>query len=241
MEWSDEAITLLRAFWDEGLSTAEIGRRMGISKNAVVGKAHRLNLAARPSPIRRDGVASRPSPGSRRSSTVTLPSMADPSLGHEPAAVPALAVQEKTVAVVADEPVIAIDAASGPVEPASAPVSAAPAEEVREPAEGSVPVVAAGSVAREDKVLPSVQPAAVAASSTPSAPALRPAPRAVSKVAAPAFPAGGRLVSCCWPIGEPGTKEFRFCDAPAMAGKPYCAEHAALAYVKVRDRRDDAA
>ena len=31
----------------------EIGRRMGISKNAVVGKAHRLNLPARPSPIRR--------------------------------------------------------------------------------------------------------------------------------------------------------------------------------------------
>ena len=29
--------------------------------------------------------------------------------------------------------------------------------------------------------------------------------------------------------------------AGAMAGKPYCAEHAAIAYVKVRDRREDAA
>ena len=53
MEWNEETIARLRALWAEGLSTAEIGRRMGISKNAVVGKAHRLNLPARASPIRR--------------------------------------------------------------------------------------------------------------------------------------------------------------------------------------------
>ena len=46
MEWSDESILRLRALWDEGHSTAEIGRRLGISKNAVVGKAHRLDLPA---------------------------------------------------------------------------------------------------------------------------------------------------------------------------------------------------
>lgn len=53
MDWSEEQISRLRALWAEGHSTAEIGRRMGVSKNAVVGKAHRLNLTARPSPIRR--------------------------------------------------------------------------------------------------------------------------------------------------------------------------------------------
>jgi hypothetical protein len=46
MDWSAEAIEQLRALWAEGHSTAEIGRRMGISKNAVVGKAHRLHLPA---------------------------------------------------------------------------------------------------------------------------------------------------------------------------------------------------
>jgi GcrA cell cycle regulator len=50
-----------------------------------------------------------------------------------------------------------------------------------------------------------------------------------------------RTASCCWPIGEPGTKSFRFCSGDAVAGKPYCQEHAQLAYVKVRDRRDEAA
>ena len=53
MDWNDEAIARLRALWDEGHSTAEIGRRMGVTKNAIVGKAHRLELPARPSPIRR--------------------------------------------------------------------------------------------------------------------------------------------------------------------------------------------
>ncbi len=37
---------------------------------------------------------------------------------------------------------------------------------------------------------------------------------------------------CSWPEGEPGTDAFRFCGRPAVAGKPYCGEHCARAYVK---------
>src|SRR5215217_7630325 len=36
MEWTAKAIDHLRALWAEGHSTAEIGRRMGITKNAIV-------------------------------------------------------------------------------------------------------------------------------------------------------------------------------------------------------------
>ena len=46
-EWTDDTIRELRRLWSEGHSTAEIGRRLGVSKNAVVGKAHRLDLPAR--------------------------------------------------------------------------------------------------------------------------------------------------------------------------------------------------
>ncbi|RKK04304.1 GcrA family cell cycle regulator, partial [Teichococcus wenyumeiae] len=60
MDWTPEAIEALRGYWAEGHSTAEIGRRMGISKNAVVGKAHRLNLPPRPSPIRRETTGAQP-------------------------------------------------------------------------------------------------------------------------------------------------------------------------------------
>lgn len=57
--WDKAAIGRLTSLWAAGHSTAEIGRQMGVSKNSVVGKAHRLDLPARPSPIRsRSGVPS---------------------------------------------------------------------------------------------------------------------------------------------------------------------------------------
>jgi GcrA cell cycle regulator len=51
--WTHALDTSLRSLWDAGLSTAEIGRSLGVSKNAVVGRAHRLALTPRPSPIKR--------------------------------------------------------------------------------------------------------------------------------------------------------------------------------------------
>jgi GcrA cell cycle regulator len=44
---------------------------------------------------------------------------------------------------------------------------------------------------------------------------------------------------CCWPEGEPRTPSFRYCDEPSEHGRPYCATHLKLAYVK--RRREDAA
>ena len=45
----------LRRLWAEGHPTAEIGRMMGMNKNQIIGRAHRLNLSARISPINRTG------------------------------------------------------------------------------------------------------------------------------------------------------------------------------------------
>ena len=53
MGWTDKKILDLKSLWVKGLTTLEIGKRLGISKNAVVGKAHRLGLKGRPSPIKR--------------------------------------------------------------------------------------------------------------------------------------------------------------------------------------------
>ena len=159
MEWNEDSINRLRALWAEGHSTAEIGRRMNVSKNAVVGKAHRLNLDARPSPIRRNGEKTPRRRQPRRASGSTLPVLAA-ALAPMPALEPQRAFVER------------------------------------------------------------------------AAPVLR---------AVPASRPGARVTPCCWPIGEPGTRSFRFCDADSIGGKPYCEEHSALAYVRVRDRREDAA
>ena len=52
-----------------------------------------------------------------------------------------------------------------------------------------------------------------------------------------------RTVPVALKTAKPGTPEFRFCEADPLSGKPYCAEHAAIAYVKPREkeRREDAA
>jgi GcrA cell cycle regulator len=165
MEWSDDMIARLRGLWEEGHSTAEIGRRMGVSKNAIIGKAHRLSLPGRPSPIRPDRA---PGTGTRRRRSAPR-RISGPTL-------PALAALQT---------------------PLPTPLVAPAPEERRPPS----PRVAFAAFAR----------------------------------------VGGRQLPCCWPIGEPGTPSFRFCDDVALPGKPYCEAHAQLAYVRVRDRREDAA
>ena len=52
MEWTNEQISELTRLWADGISTQQIGIAIGVSKNAAVGKAHRLNLEQRESPIK---------------------------------------------------------------------------------------------------------------------------------------------------------------------------------------------
>ncbi len=160
--WGDDAVFRLRSLWDEGHSTSEISRRLGVSKNAVIGKARRLKLSRRPSPILSAGS------GGPRPSRRPPPNLAE-------------------IAPVRD------------TAPKTSPAAAA-----------SLPRSSAVSV-------PSVA--------------------AVQAAAAPPFLRRG-TISCCWPIGDPGTQCFRFCAAPAVTGKPYCEEHCTLAYQKQCERRD---
>jgi GcrA cell cycle regulator len=50
-EWTDERIEQLVTLWTNGHTAKEIGRRLGTSKNAICGKARRLQLKPRPSPL----------------------------------------------------------------------------------------------------------------------------------------------------------------------------------------------
>lgn len=109
--WTQQRIEQLTRLWEEGMTTAEIGRRIGVSKNAVIGKVHRIGLVPR--------------------------------------------------------------------------------------------VVKEASVPR----------------------------RNVFDFAGPV---------CMWPIGHPTDADFRFCGARPVAGKPYCEHHAALAYIKPKEKSEAA-
>jgi GcrA cell cycle regulator len=50
-DWTDHKIATLTTKWGDGKSTALIAYEMNTTKNSVVGKAHRLGLPARPTPI----------------------------------------------------------------------------------------------------------------------------------------------------------------------------------------------
>jgi GcrA cell cycle regulator len=51
IDWTPDLVKTLMALWAEGIPTLEIGRRLGVTKNSVVGKVHRLGLTKRQSPI----------------------------------------------------------------------------------------------------------------------------------------------------------------------------------------------
>ena len=55
MAWTDERVDKLKALWKKGLSASQIATELGenITRNAVIGKAHRLGLSSRPSPVKK--------------------------------------------------------------------------------------------------------------------------------------------------------------------------------------------
>ncbi|WP_408871471.1 GcrA family cell cycle regulator [Gluconacetobacter sacchari] len=216
MEWTEETIARLRALWQQGLSTAEIGRQLSVTKNAVVGKAHRLGLEARPSPIRRPPAARAGTSGNAAAAPEMMTAAVPTVVAVPPVAVAPMAV--------VSAPVASVPVASAPVAPVVAPPVEAPAVVAVTPVRAAEPETVAEVAAPPPAAVP-------ARPETPRAPL-----RAVS---GPAPRRSG--LSCCWPLGDPGTPGFHFCGATPVPGKPYCAEHAQLAYVKLRDRRDNVA
>ena len=74
MAWTEDRVEILTKLWAEGLSASQIaGRLGGVTRNAVIGKVHRLGLSGRATPSR----ASRPK--QRRTREPSHPSKTTPS------------------------------------------------------------------------------------------------------------------------------------------------------------------
>lgn len=54
MSWTDDRVEILKKLWLEGRTASQIASELGgVTRNAVIGKVHRLGLSGRPSPIKR--------------------------------------------------------------------------------------------------------------------------------------------------------------------------------------------
>ena len=87
MSWTDERIDRLTKMWEGGATASQIADELGgVSRNAVIGKAHRLGLKARPSPVKPN---EKPEPVVRVARPATEPvraaQAAPPRLAPQPA------------------------------------------------------------------------------------------------------------------------------------------------------------
>ncbi|MEZ5710876.1 MAG: GcrA family cell cycle regulator [Blastomonas sp.] len=89
MAWTDERIDQLKTMWEKGLTASQIADELGgVSRNAVIGKAHRLGLKSRPSPVKAGEAkakAKKPAAKVKKAEPAEKPMAARPAAAPEPA------------------------------------------------------------------------------------------------------------------------------------------------------------
>jgi GcrA cell cycle regulator len=109
MSWTDERIEQLRQMWSNGHTASQIAETLGgVSRNAVIGKAHRLGLQSRPSPVKAsEAEAAEPAPKPVAAAPAPPPPPAPPKPAPAPAAEPA-----------EPKPAVSVEADAKPAAPA---------------------------------------------------------------------------------------------------------------------------
>jgi len=108
MGWTDERVDVLKKLWLDGLSASQIAKQLGgVTRNAVIGKVHRLGLSGRAAPSQpARPVFKAPRPARPISTTPSAPrrlaepSATAPAASPAPAPVPALRIEEPGSATV---------------------------------------------------------------------------------------------------------------------------------------------
>ncbi|MHA6287326.1 GcrA family cell cycle regulator [Maricaulis sp. CAU 1757] len=86
MAWTDERVEELKKLWSDGLSASQIAKQLGgVTRNAVIGKVHRLGLSGRATPSRPARRTVKPS----RPRTTATPVASAPSVSRQAPAAPA--------------------------------------------------------------------------------------------------------------------------------------------------------
>jgi GcrA cell cycle regulator len=89
MSWTDERIERLKKMWHDGATASQIADELGgVSRNAVIGKAHRLGLEQRPSPVKPGEEKEAKKPASAPAAAAPKPK-SEPPAPHAATAAPA--------------------------------------------------------------------------------------------------------------------------------------------------------
>ncbi len=201
MSWTDERIETLTKMWEGGSTASQIAEELGgVSRNAVIGKAHRLGLKARPSPVK---------PNEKVEAAPAAPrpaKLADPAPRAAPAA-PRPSSSAPPAAPRAAAPVASGEAGDAPPPPPQPRiVSVGPGGFLRQgPGDQQAPIPPA-----PPRRLVPAKPSAEIADKTSL------------------LDLNERI--CRWPMGHPGEPDFHFCGVKVNPGFPYCVEHCGRAY-----------
>jgi GcrA cell cycle regulator len=214
MSWTDERIEKLTKMWEGGATASQIAEELGgVSRNAVIGKAHRLGLKARPSPVKpnektetvRAEAPPKPAPRTAPApeARVAAPRAAAPAPAAAPVAPPAPRAPAPSAA---PAPVTTAPAGDAPVTPQPRIVSVGPGGFLRQgPGDQQAPI----PPAPPRRLVPA-----------------RPSPEIADKTSL--LDLNDRI--CRWPVGHPGEPDFHFCGEKVNPGFPYCVDHCGRAY-----------
>lgn len=226
MSWTDERIDTLKTMWEKGLTASQIAEALGgVSRNAVIGKAHRLGLQARPSPVKPNDPDAKAAAAPKATPVAAAPVAAQraaPKSAPAPAprATPAAAAPEEEISIAVESPTDAEPDGPALIEPAAEkpPVvimrSVGPGGFLRQaPGEQQAPI----TPAPPRRLVPAKPSADMAGKTT-------------------LLDLNDRI--CKWPLGHPGEPDFHFCGEKVNPGFPYCIAHCGHAYQAQLPRRD---
>ena len=211
MSWTEERIATLTKMWETGATASQIADELGgVSRNAVIGKAHRLGLKSRPSPVKSS---------EKKPEKAKAPEPKKASVAAKPRPKPAAKAESQPQAPAKPE---------APARTEQAPPEQQEAQDEQEqPQQGKssprIVSVGPGGFLRQG---PGDQQAPI-----PPAPPRRlvpakPSPEISDKTSL--LDLSERV--CRWPMGHPGEPDFHFCGEKVNPGFPYCVEHCGRAY-----------
>ncbi|WBY16297.1 GcrA family cell cycle regulator [Erythrobacteraceae bacterium WH01K] len=207
MSWTEERTAKLKTMWEKGSTASQIAEELGgVSRNAVIGKAHRLGLKSRPSPVKAGEKKKAAAKPAAKAAPKAPPKKAAPA--PKPVAKPAPAAPARP--------------AAGPAQVSGDSKAPQPMPEKRSDMPKIVSVGPGGFLRQgPGDQQPPIPPA--------------PPRRLVPQKPSPEIADKTSLLDlsekvCRWPMGHPGEADFHFCGEAVNPGFPYCVEHCGRAY-----------